>query len=349
MIFPWQWIELSVGAGEVFEVYEMKKIALIHPERDPNLEEMIQEFREHDLELIWIPELADSKDEELIISRLKGFSGSIAYGERYSRKVLEALSPELKIVARIGVGYDQVDVEAATERHIAVCTTPQANSMGVAELALALLLATARDMGHFDRQMHNGIWEPYTADTLVGRTIGTVGFGSIGKCVCKLLQPFGCQLLAYNRSHDMEAAEELGVEFVDMDTIARECDYITVNLPLTEATRGIIGKEFFDKMKPTAAIVNTSRGAVIDEAAMIEALQNGTIRAAGLDVFAQEPLPKDSPLVTMDNVVSVPHVAGKNNGSAALIMASCKQSVLGLFVEGKIPEKNLRNPGFDKT
>ncbi|NJE85270.1 hydroxyacid dehydrogenase [Thermococcus sp. CX2] len=239
-------------------------------------------------------------DVEAIIVRSK---------PKVTRKVIEA-APKLKVIGRAGVGLDNIDLEAAKERGIKVVNSPAASSRSVAELTIALIFAVARKIAFADRKMREGVWakKQSMGIELEGKTIGVVGFGRIGYNVAKIAKALGMNVLLYDPYPNEERAKEVGGKFVSLEELLKESDVVTLHVPLIDATYHLINEERLKLMKPTAILINAARGAVIDTEALVKALQEGWIAGAGLDVFEEEPLPKDHPLTKLDNVVLTPHI-----------------------------------------
>ncbi|CAD5245101.1 Phosphoglycerate dehydrogenase [Thermococcus camini] len=228
---------------------------------------------------------------------------------KVTRKVIEA-APKLKVIGRAGVGLDNIDLEAAKERGIKVVNSPGASSRSVAELAVALMFSVARKIAFADRKMREGIWAKKQAMgiELEGKTIGVVGFGRIGYEVARIAHALGMKVLLYDPYPNEERAKEVGGTFASLEDLLRESDVVTLHVPLIDATYHLINEERLKLMKPTAILINAARGAVVDTGALVKALQEGWIAGAGLDVFEEEPLPKDHPLTKLDNVVLTPHI-----------------------------------------
>jgi len=287
-----------------------------------------------------------STDEE-VIEKLKDCDAVIAGGDGYNRHVLTELAKAgtLKIIARFGVGFDKVDLEAASEFGIAVTNTTGTMSMPVAELAMALILSTARDVAFCDRKLRMDGWFVGPASgSLDGKTVGLVGFGGIAKKLAEYLSGFHCRILAYDICFDSEAASQLGVEQATIEQIAAESDFVSLHTPKTPETVGLWNKRLFKMMKPTAFLINTSRGEIVNEKDLIWALENRVICGAGLDVFEREPIPQDSPLLKMDNVVLIPHNAGWNDQSEFVTGGRALANIIDLF-EGRIP-RDILNPDY---
>ena len=261
---------------------------------------------------------------------------------KVTREIIKS-APKLKVISRTGVGVDNVDVAAATKRGILVCHTPGVNSNSVAEQTLALLLGLAKQLKIMDKAVCEENWKIRNAGKTVdaeGKTLGLIGVGRIGSLVaCKCRLAFNMKVIAY----DPYLKEVEGIElYPNLDQVFKEADFISIHAPLSHETRGLLSKREFAMMKPSAVLVNTSRGPVVDEAALIEALEQGKIAAAALDVTAQEPPAPDNPLRNMDNVILTPHIAWYSERSAKLLGEKAAQEVVRVF-KGYFP-KALVNP-----
>jgi D-3-phosphoglycerate dehydrogenase len=236
-----------------------------------------------------------------------------------------AAGRKLRVVARAGVGLDNIDVEAAKSRGIKVLNAPEAPTVAVAELVFGLMLSFARQIPRADASTKQGRWEKkeLMGTELRGKTLGIIGTGNIGQAVGHRAKAFQMKLLFHDVVQNQEFAEQTGGKYVDLDTLLRESDYITLHLPLLPSTKHMIGKRELELMKPTAVLVNTSRGKIIDEKALIEVLQKRRIAGACLDVYETEPI-VDSPLLKLPNVILTPHVGASTveaQRDAAIIVA----------------------------
>ena len=243
-----------------------------------------------------------------------------AYGDTYdaiclmsakvTRNTLSGANCKLKLVARFGVGYDSVDVPACTDHGVMLTITPDGVRRPVAASVIGFILALAHRMFLKDRLTREGRWAEkgnYLGSGLMGRTLGVIGVGNIGKEIFRLAQPFGMKLLGCDPNVPQAVVSSLGVSMVDKDTLLKQSDYISVNTLLDEQTLGLIGAREFGLMKPSAYFINTARGPVVVEAALIDALKDNRIAGAAIDVFEQEPVAPDNPLLKMDNVIVAPH------------------------------------------
>ena len=262
-----------------------------------------------------------------VVEALGDAVGVVASTERYVEAVFTA-APRLRVVSRTGVGYDAVDLEAATRHGVVVTTTPGANDRAVADFALTLILALARNLLEADRSTRAGRWQRPAAVELRDKVVGIVGLGAIGKHVARRLFGFEARLLAYDVVEDGEFAERYGVRYVPLETLVAESDFVTLHAPLLPSTHHVIGERELRAMKRSAMLVNTARGPLVDEEALTRALREGWIAGAGLDVFEVEPLPAESPLRALPNVILAPHCAGITHESGkAMARMACENVV----------------------
>jgi D-3-phosphoglycerate dehydrogenase len=271
--------------------------------------------------------LTDARSESELIALLDGVHGVIAGSDPFSASVLRA-APDLRVIARTGVGYDAIDVAAATELGIAVCNAPGVNRQSVAEHTFALMLAHARRLGAVLASTRAGRWERPAGTELAGETLGVVGLGAIGAAVAQIGRAFGMHVLAHDPFVGAARAEELGIELLELEALCERARYITLHLALTDATRGIVDAALIERMRPDAVIINTARGPIIDQAALVVALEAGSIGGAALDVVEREPLAEDHPLRTLDNVILTPHIGGSTAQARARSAQTAATSVL---------------------
>ena len=247
--------------------------------------------------------------EDEVVAQASDADGLIVVHSPITRKVLSQL-PQCKVVLRTGVGYDVIDVPAATELGVAIVNVPDMWTQEVANQALALLLACNRRVVSLDRWIRSGQWDERIAPpvgSLYGETLGIIGLGRIGTALARRAAALDMHVMAYDPYISAGAFEEAGVRAATLDELLSESDYVSVNCPLTDETRGIVDAEALRKMKPTSYLINTARGPVIDEMALIQALEEGSIAGAGLDVLEHEPPRPDNLLLAMENVVLSPH------------------------------------------
>ena len=254
-------------------------------------------------------DLAVGVERSELLSRLADAEGLIVRSATQVDAEMIAAAPNLRVIGRAGIGVDNIDLAAATEAGIVVVNAPQANIISAAEHALALMLAQARNIPRADATLRSGVWErsKFEGVELHGKTLGIIGLGRIGSLVAERARAFGMHILGHDPYVSQEHWWRLGVEMVDLDTLLSTSDFITVHLPLTADTKGLIGKDALARVKPTARIVNASRGGIIDEEALAEAIREGRLAGAALDVFSKEPLTQ-SPLFELDQVVVTPHL-----------------------------------------
>ena len=247
-------------------------------------------------------------DPDELVARLEPFDVVVAMRERtpFPRRVLSRL-PNLKLLVTTGRRNPSIDVQAASDHGITVCGTGGRPS-GPVELTWALILATARHITQEDAAVRAGAWQQTIGTDLAGATLGVVGLGRLGEQVAKIGQAFGMDVVAWSQNVTDERAAGVGVRRVEKDELFATADVVTVHLVLSERTRGLIGHEEFARMKDSAILVNTSRGPIVDEGALVDALRSGRIAGAGLDVFDHEPLPGDHPLREIRRAVLTPHV-----------------------------------------
>jgi phosphoglycerate dehydrogenase-like enzyme len=268
------------------------------------------------------------ESEDKLIHALQDYDGVIAGGELYSERVMKSLK-KLKIIARLGAGTDQVDLKAAARAGVEVCNTPGATARAVAEMTMALMLSFTRRVPWHNDDMKKGIWNQNpTAMEITGSTVGIVGMGYIGREVIRLLQSFSAEIVAYDIVWNEAFAAENQVRRVSLPQLMEISDIVSIHTPLTDETRGFINASLLKKMKPTAFVINTSRGPVIDKHDLLVALQNKQIAGAALDALWEEPPEPDDPVIRMENVIAVPHVAFNTNECKARMVRMAAEEVL---------------------
>lgn len=256
---------------------------------------------------------------EVLCEKVAGVDGLYCMlTDRIDAALLDAAGPQLKVVSQVAVGYDNIDVAACTERGVAVGNTPGVLTESTADLTIALLLGTARRLVPAAEAVKAGrwlTWEPmgHTGPDVYGSTVGLIGLGRIGLAVARRLQGFDVRLLYHSRTPKPADATEVNAAYVDLDTLLAESDFVSLHCPLNDETQHLINTARLRQMKPTATLINTTRGPVVDQDALIEALREGDIAYAGLDVTTPEPLPSESPLLQLPNATVLPHI-----GSASI-------------------------------
>jgi glyoxylate reductase len=261
--------------------------------------------------------------------------------------VLLTSAPRLRIVSNVAMGYDNIDVAAATARGVLVANTPGVLTETTADFAFALLLATGRRVVEGDRLARSGGWRTWHPSFLLGHdvygaTLGIIGLGAIGRAVARRARGFAMRLLYFDSQRRPELEEELGARFVPLATLLQESDFVSLHVPLTGGTRHLIGRRELGLMKPTAILINTSRGGVVDQQALCEALSSRSIAGAGLDVAEVEPVPAGDPLLGLDNLTLTPHIASASVATRARMASMAAEAVISVL-HGKRPA-NLVNP-----
>jgi glyoxylate reductase len=305
---------------------------------------------------LWPDEAPPSKEE--IIRRIKDKQALVSLlTDPIDEEVINS-APNLRIIAQYAVGFDNIDLKAATKRGIYVTNTPEVLTETTADFAFALMLAVARRVVEADKYVRNGKWKVawhplmMLGEDVHGRTLGIVGLGRIGSAVARRAKGFDMKILYYDviRREDLE--KELGIKYVDLETLLRESDFVTIHTPLTPETYHLIGEKQLRMMKKTAFLINTSRGKVVDQKALYKALKEGWIAGAALDVFEQEPISMDDPLLELENVVLAPHIASATHETRSKMAEIVAENLLA-FKRGEVPPTlvnkdvlNVRKPGF---
>ncbi len=296
-------------------------------------------------ELVFPPFDCTQVEKSKLIGALQGIDGTLASVERYDDEVFAG--SKLRAVARVGVGYDAIDVNAATKHGVAIAITPGTNEHSVAEQAIALLTAVFRDTHTRDREVRQGIWRRDCPRRLAGNTIGLVGLGRIGKAMVGRCQGLGLKVLAYDPYADAAFAAQQGVQLMSLDELLRQSDIVSLHMPCTKETTDLINTQTLAKMKRGAVLLNTSRGGLVDEPALMQALESGQLSAAGLDVCKVEPLPKDSPLLKFKNIVFAPHLGGIDQTALDAMGQLAAECLVNLF-RGQWPDGCIVNDSLRK-
>ncbi len=295
-----------------------------------------------------VVEAYGSSPEELKALAVDADAIVVRSASEITAEIIQA-APKLKVVGRAGVGVDNIDLEAATDKGVIVMNTPGGNTIATAELTFTHLLCSARPVAQANASMKSGKWDKktYSAGTeLFQKTLGVLGLGRIGSEVAKRARAFGMTVLAYDPFLTAARAEQLGVKKVDLDQVFTEADFITVHMPKTEATANLINAEALAKMKPGVRIVNCARGGLINEQDLAQAMRDGKVAAAGLDVFVEEPLPKDSELLGFDRLVMTPHLGASTTEAQENVGLEVAMAVAETLKGGMI-RNALNAPSID--
>jgi len=304
--------------------------------------EIVREYCDVDL---WPYELPPTRAE--LMEHLRGVDGLLCLlTDRIDGEVMDESGPQLKVISNHAVGFDNIDVPAATARRIPVGNTPDVLTDATADFAFALMMAVARRVNEAERYVHAGQWKTWGPMTLLGvdiqgATLGLVGFGRIGKAVARRALGFDMRVLYYDPS-EKKSDPDLRATSVDFETLLEQSDFISLHTPLTPDTRHLIDSEALAKMKPNAVLVNTARGPIVDPEALYEALKEHRIFGAGLDVTDPEPLPLDSPLLTLENIVIAPHIASASTASRSKMSWMAAQNLIAGLKGERLP--NCVNP-----
>ena len=281
-----------------------------------------------------------------LLPLLDGMDAVYASVDKFNAAVLASpQAARLKVISRWGVGCDSIDVAAATRAGIVIAYTPGLLNEAVADYAMALLFAVARRVHEGYASLRAGMWAPTWGHDIAGKTLGLVGCGRIGQAVARRANGFGMRLLAFDPAPHPEA-EKLGVRFTTLDEVLAEADFVSLHAALTPATRGLIGEVQLRSMKGSAYLINTSRGAIVDEAALVRALHEGWIAGAALDAFVTEPLPATHPLVTAPNVLITPHQASFGTDTGARVSEAAARAIFECHA-GRRPQWVLNPEVFD--
>lgn len=297
-------------------------------------------FSHYGIEII-APAVKERLSEEEILAFAGQFQGTICGDDQYSRDVIKKCSPELKVISKWGTGIDSIDCKAADEMGVMVGNTPNAFTLPVSDSTMGYILAFARRQPWMDRAIKSGVWEKLPGRSLSECTLGVVGIGNIGKAVIRRANAFGMQILG----NDIipiapDFLLENKVEMVDIVTLVRKSDFVSIHCDLNPTSRHLIDSQKFQLMKPSAVIINTARGPIVDEQALIDALIGKVIAGAALDVFETEPLPDDSPLKKMDNVLLGAH---NSNSSPSAWERVHWNTIRNLLMGMKIPHDDFKD------
>ena len=268
---------------------------------------------------------------------IPNYEGLIVRSQTQVTSNIIAAAPNLKVIARAGVGVDNIDVEAATKHGVIVINAPDGNTISATEHSMAMILSMARNVPQAHQSLKNGKWDrkAYRGTELYNKTLGVIGAGRIGIGVAKRAQSFGMNILAFDPYLSEDKAKELNVTRATVDEIAEQADFVTVHTPLTPKTKGIVDKAFFEKAKPTLQIINVARGGIIDEDALVEALDTNQIQGAAIDVFESEPA-TESPLVAHDKIIVTPHLGASTVEAQEKVAVSVANEIIDIFENGNV-------------
>lgn len=329
----------------------MKKLVSFfgeHSEIFDNLNRQTSEYaKSKGIEYIWAPQNPFNQTE--VISYLKNADFGLIDVEPYGEDIFSKIHERCKLLIRFGVGFDKVDLKAATKYGICITRTTEANSMSVADMALSMILAIRRQHAENRTAVNSGVWVKNIGTETYGKTIGIVGFGATGQRLAQLLKGFKCKILVYEPYPDEEALKEAEAELVSLEEIFSTSDAISIHVPYLPATHHLVDSKMLSLMKPTAALVCTARGNIVDEDALYKVLSEKKIMGAGLDVFSTEPLPKESPLTGLQNIILTPHVASQTLDALSAIYTKAID-IAADFIAGRTISKNdLLNPDYNEA
>ncbi len=308
----------------------MPTVLMTAPYMIPFLDRFRPVLAEYGIELI-VPDVKERMEEEDILKYAGQFDGTICGDDRYTARVIEACLPRLKVISKWGTGVDSIDAETCSRFGVKLGRTPNAFTTPVADTVLGYMLAFARRGPWMDREMKSGRWGKISGKALSECVLGVIGVGNIGKAVTRRAKAFGMKVYGTDIIDiDHVFVSESGIEMTDLDTLLANADFVSVNCDLNPTSRHLINANTLSKMKSTAVLINTARGPIVDEKALVAALSSGQVGGAALDVFEFEPLPLDSPLLKMDNVMLAPH----NSNSSPTAWERIHWSTIKNLVEG---------------
>lgn len=277
------------------------------------------------------------KKEEML-KLIKDVDGIIIGIDELSAEIIEEAN-ELKVISKYGIGLDNIDINMATNKKIVVTNTPTANVDAVADLTFGLILSLARRIPEADKKTKSGKWEKIIGKSVWEKTIGIIGLGKIGRQVVKRAKGFEMNILVFDIVKDKKFAQKYGIKYVNLEKLLRKSDYITIHIPLNDATRNMISYEELEKIKESAFLINTSRGGIVDEEALYNALRNNKLRGAALDVYNNEPL-RESPLKELDNVIMTPHIGAYTEETIENMGIQAAQNLIDVL-EGREPQNRV--------
>ncbi|MBA4121947.1 MAG: phosphoglycerate dehydrogenase [Acidobacteria bacterium] len=275
---------------------------------------------------------------EELAEAMKDFDGLIVRSETKVRNDFMDALPKLRVIGRAGVGVDNIDVKGATARGIVVMNAPDGNTITTAEHTVALLVSMARNVPQAHALLQSGTWnkKKFVGVELNGKTLGVIGLGRIGRHVAKIAKGFGMNIFAFDPFVSEDQAKDLGFEVGSLDDVFANADFLTIHTPVMDETRNIIGKDAFAKMKKGVRLVNCARGGLVDENALLEAIENGTVAAAALDVYATEPLPTDSPLLNNPKIITTPHLGASTTEAQEGVALTVAEQMRDYLLSGEL-------------
>ena len=305
-------------------------VLLTAPYMLPFLERFKPVFEKYNLEII-VPDVQERMEEDDLLKYAGQFDGAVCGDDRYSARVLEACSPRLRVISKWGTGVDSIDASACFRFDIKLCRTPNAFTTPVADTVIGYMLAFARRGPWMDAAMKRGEWEKIPGKTLSECTLGIIGIGNIGKAVTRRARAFGMKVLGTDIVEvDHVFISESGIHMTDLESLLADSDFVSVNCDLNPTSHHLVNANTLARMKSSSVLINTARGPIVDETSLVAALSSGQIGGAALDVFEFEPLPLDSPLLKMDNVMLAPH----NSNSSPTAWERIHWNTIKNLVEG---------------
>jgi len=298
-------------------------------------------FKEGGFEILHCDKQVEVFRAECLIEQLAGCSAVISGVEPYTAEVIQAC-PDLRVIARTGVGYDAIDTAACDRAGVVVAVTPGVNHHAAAEQAIALLMGVARGFPAADRMVRDGRWGFVARPRVIGSTIGLVGLGRIGQAVATRAVGLGLKVIAFEPFPPEEFVRKWNIELTTLEELLERSDYVSLHCPYSQDSHHLMDAEKFGQMKPGSVFINTARGLLVDETALVAALRSGHLRGAGLDVFEVEPLPLESALLDLPNVLLAPHLAGADNESRHDTLTMSAQTIVQL-ADGEWPGDRIVN------
>lgn len=278
-------------------------------------------------------------EKEEMLKLIRDVDGIIIGIDELSAEIIEEANA-LKVISKYGIGVDNIDINMATNKKIIVTNTPTANVDAVADLTFGFILSLARRIPEADRKTKSGKWEKITGKSVWEKTLGIIGLGKIGRQVVKRAQGFKMNILVFDLVKDEKFAQKYGVNYVNLEELLQKSDYITIHIPLNDATRNMVSYEELEKIKEGAFLINTSRGGIVNEQALYKALRNNKLRGAALDVYSNEP-PVESPLKELDNVIMTPHIGAYTEEAIENMSIQAAQNLIDVL-EGRNPKNRVQ-------